>query len=553
MLRDLFRFPTVMGMSPRVAVVGGGPGGLLLATLVRRTHPDVEVTLYERNQATDAFGFGVVFSDATLRRIDEADPVLRDALSAHGRHWDRIDVWSNGERHGFSGNGMAAIHRRVLLKLLQENTTVAGVDLRFGQVAPPVEELSRSYDMVVGADGTNSAVREHLGDVGHTVDTATAKFIWFGTTHLFDGLTFVHRVSEHGNFAVHGYPISDDLSTFIVETDEATWRAAGLDAFDVSQPPGPSDTTSQEYLEKLFAEDIGGASLVANNSRWSNFRTRRTQRWYRGNVVMLGDAVHTAHFSVGSGTKMAMEDAVTLAEQVGSAWSGACELETALERYQEERSRSVTKIQDAARPSLAWWEHFGRYQRQLDPLTFTFHFFSRSIGVAKIAQRDPQLVADVRAAWEGTHGRPALRSTFELSVPGPGGGGADVGRVLLPAGSDGDLGVVRDEQGTRLRFVSSPRGETGDETSYDVPLVQAPDHEEGLAAAIAALPDEGVVALSGGDELTKVLLSEEARWGRGLTTILVGQYDEDAAETLLLSGRADAVVLDGADGGAGDD
>lgn len=532
-------------MSPRVAVVGGGPGGLFLATLVRRTRPDVEVTLFERNQATDAFGFGVVFSDATLRRIDEADPVLRDALDTHGRHWDRIDVWSNGERHGFSGNGMAAIHRRLLLQLLQENATAAGVDLRFGQEAPPVDELGRTFDLVVGADGTNSAVREHLGDVGHTVDTATAKFIWFGTTHLFDGLTFVHRVSEHGNFAVHGYPISDELSTFIVETDEATWRAAGLDAFDVSQPPGPSDTTSQDYLEKLFAEDIGGAPLVSNNSRWGNFRTRRTRSWFRGNVVMLGDAVHTAHFSVGSGTKMAMEDAVTLAEQVASAWSGDCDLETALERYQDERARSVTKIQDAARPSLAWWEHFGRYQRQLDPLAFTFHFFSRSIGVAKIAQRDPRLVADVRAAWQETHGRPALDSTFSLTRSGS--AGATLGRVLVPAGSDGDLSAVSDHRGTGVRLVPVTSDHDPGHAPYDVPLIQAPAHEDGLQEAFATLPAEGTVAITGDDELTKTLLSEEARLGRGLTSILVGPYDEDAAETLLLSGRADAVVLAGRD------
>ncbi|TGN65137.1 2-polyprenyl-6-methoxyphenol hydroxylase [Nocardioides eburneiflavus] len=526
-------------MSRRVAVVGGGPGGLFLATLLRRARSDVDVTLFERNQSTDAFGFGVVFSDATLRKIDEADPVLRDALTAHGRHWDRIDVWSEGERHGFSGNGMAAIHRRVLLKLLQENAARAGVDLRFGRVAPPLDELSRDFDVVVGADGTNSVVREHLGEVGHTVDTATAKFIWFGTTHLFDGLTFVHRASEHGNFAVHGYPISDDLSTFIVETDERTWRAAGLDAFDVSQPPGVSDTTSQDYLEKLFAEDIGGASLVANNSRWGNFRTRRTQRWYRGNVVMLGDAVHTAHFSVGSGTKMAMEDAVALAEQITAAWRGDDDLETALEQYQEERARSVAKIQDAARPSLAWWERFGRYQRELDPLTFSFHFFSRSIGVAKIAQRDAQLVADVRAGWLAHHGQPALQAT----VPLPEGNAGTLETVLLPAGRDGELALVRDRRGTQLRLVPSGSDAAASTSAYDVPLVRAPDDEKGLAASVDALPSAGLVAITGDDELTKVLLSEEARWGRGLTVVLVGSYDADAAETLLLSARADVVVM----------
>lgn len=495
-------------MTSRIAVVGGGPGGLFFATLVRRHLPSAEVTLFERNQASDAFGFGVVFSDATLRKIDAADPVLRNALSDYGRHWDRIEVWSRGDQHGFSGNGMAAIHRRVLLRLLQENAVEAGVDLRFGQAAPPVGELASSYDLVVGADGTNSVVREHLGELGHTVETATAKFIWFGTTHIFDGLTFVHRVSEHGAFAVHGYPISDELSTFIVETDEETWRRAGMDEFDVSQPPGPSDTASQDFLEKLFAEDIGGASLVTNNSRWGNFRTRRTQRWYRDNVVLLGDAVHTAHFSVGSGTKMAMEDAVTLAEQVAAVARGEQELESALSSYQEERAAAVRKIQDAARPSLAWWERFGFYQAELDPLSFAFHFFSRSIGVGKIAQRDPALVQQVRGAWTARHGTSALRSTLEL-----------------------------DEQGRaaqKARVLQAP--------PENLPRVEAPADELGLPEAIRELPEHGGVVIGGSQELPKVLLSEEARLRRGLTTFLVGDYDEDAAETLLLSGRCDGVV-----------
>jgi len=495
-------------MTSRIAVVGGGPGGLFLATLVRRHLPSAEVTLYERNQASDAFGFGVVFSDATLRKIDAADPVLHHALSDYGRHWELIDVWSRGERHGFAGNGMAAIHRKVLLRLLQENAAEAGVDLRFGHEAPPVDELAATYDLVVGADGTNSVVREHLGELGHTVETATAKFIWFGTTYLFDGLTFVHRVSEHGAFAVHGYPISDELSTFIVETDEDTWRRAGMDEFDVSQPPGPSDTASQDFLEKLFAEDIGGASLVTNNSRWGNFRTRRTQRWYRDNVVLLGDAVHTAHFSVGSGTKMAMEDAVTLAEHIAAVSRGEEDLESALSSYQEERAASVGKIQDAARPSLAWWERFGFYQRELDPLTFAFHFFSRSIGVAKIAQRDPELVEQVRGAWSARHGAKALLTTLEV-----------------------------DEHGTAVEM---PRYLHAPPTS--IPQVEAPRDELCLAEAIRALPESGAVVIGGPQELPKVLLSEEARLRRGLTTFLAGDYDADAAETLLLSGRCDGVV-----------
>jgi salicyloyl-CoA 5-hydroxylase len=499
--------PTMVAMTSRIAVVGGGPGGLFFSTLIRRYLPTAEVVLFERNLASDAFGFGVVFSDATLRQINAADPVLRDALADYGRHWDRIEVWTGGEQYGFAGNGMAAIHRRVLLRLLQENAVEAGVDLRFGQAAPPVQDLASSYDLVVGADGTNSVVRDHLGELGHTVETASAKFIWFGTTHLFDGLTFVHRVSEHGAFAVHGYPISDDLSPFIVETDEETWRRAGIDEFDVSQPPGPSDTASQDFLEMLFAEDIGGASLVSNNSRWGNFRTRRTQRWYRGNVVLLGDAVHTAHFSVGSGTKMAMEDAVTLAERVASVSAGQGDLEAALSSYQDERATSVAKIQDAARPSLAWWERFGVYQRELDPLTFAFHFFSRSIGVTKIAQRDPALADQVRQAWKAKYGAPPLRST------------------------------LGDHEGTapqEARVLGAPPA--------NLPQVAAPADEAGLADAVRRLPAHGGVVIDGPQELPKVLLSEQARLLRGLTTFLVGDYDDDAAETLLLSGRCDGVV-----------
>ena len=499
---------TVMFMTSRIAVVGGGPGGLFFSTLVRRYVPTAEVTLFERNQASDAFGFGVVFSDATLRKIDAADPILRDALSDYGRHWDRIEVWSGGEQHGFSGNGMAAIHRRVLLRLLQENAVEAGVDLRFGQAAPPVNELSSSYDLVVGADGTNSVVRDHLGELGHTVETAAAKFIWFGTTHIFDGLTFVHRECEHGAFAVHGYPISAELSTFIVETDEQTWRRAGMDEFDVSQQPGPSDTASQDFLEKLFAEDIGGASLVTNNSRWGNFRTRRTQRWYRDNVVLLGDAVHTAHFSVGSGTKMAMEDAVTLAEQVASVAGGELDLESALSSYQDERAASVRKIQDAARPSLAWWERFGFYRRELDPLTFAFHFFSRSIGVAKIAERDPALAQQVRASWTARYGAAPLQSML---------GGEQQGGAVQTA-----------------RHRHAP--------PENLPVVEAPADEYGVPAALRELPERGGVVIGGPQELAKVLLSEEARLRRGLTTFLVGDYDDDTAETLLLSGRCDGVV-----------
>jgi salicyloyl-CoA 5-hydroxylase len=514
-------------MSDCIAVVGGGPGGLFLATLLARQDRAAAVTVYERNRRADSFGFGVVFSDATLRGIDSVDPVLRDGLRDFGRHWDRIEVRSDGERNTFAGNGMAAIHRRTLLRLLQDNAEAAGVDVRYSTEAPPLEQLASSHDLVVGADGANSTVLRSLerqADLGHTVDTASAKFIWFATEHLFDGLTFLHRGSEHGNFAVHAYPISGELSTFIVETDPKTWAAAGLDRFDVTQPPGSSDEESQTYLAKLFADDIEGAPLVANNSRWGNFRTRRTQRWFVDNVAMLGDAVHTAHFSVGSGTKMAMEDAVELAQQVADA----SDLSSALTSYQEARKPAVAKIQDAAVPSLAWWERFGQYQRELDPFTFAFHFFSRSIAVDKIAQRDPDLVKAARDRWAARHGEDALQTPLEIA------GQRTHGR-LLELHDDEDRSWLS-EAGRMVTAVPSGTGPA------EVTLVHAPANVHDVTEVAAHLPAQGAVVITGGTSLSRMLLSEEARLRHGLVSVLVEQLKEPAVETALLAGRADAVA-----------
>ena len=528
----------------RIACLGGGPGGLLTALLAKRNDPGREVTVYERNRAGDTFGFGVVFSDATLDGIDAADPVLRRALTEHGVHWDPIEVRLRDQRWRFGGNGMAAVARQRLLTLLQQRALDAGVDVRFCSPTQPDDLIAAGYDLVVAADGANSSVRARFADAfGPSVVTATAKFIWFGTTYPFDGLTFVHEQSPHGVFAVHGYPIGNGVSTFIVETDEPSWRAAGLDGFDVSQPPGPSDDVTRVYLEKLFAEQTGGAPLLVNNSRWGNFRTWRTQRWRhragRTAVALLGDAAHTAHFSVGSGTKMAMEDAIALVTALDAAGPDpdGDAVDAALACYEAARRPQVTKIQDAARPSLSWWEHFGRSYLSLPPWQFAFHFFSRSLPESKLRQRDARFVESVHRAWRAAHGgADPLHTGIDIAgltqpqrVVRLADGAAQLASGPLPllAGQGASWAAPRAPWGA---WVSAPAAEAG---------VGPADEAVGRGLAAGAC----LVAVGDGTSLTRRLVCEAARLGRGAVTMLVdeGAPSEDAARTAVLSGRADLI------------
>ncbi|WP_324786589.1 FAD-dependent monooxygenase [Streptomyces sp. H51] len=521
----------------RIAVAGGGPGGLFFATLLRRMDPSIEVTVFERNKADDTFGFGVVFSDRTLAGIHEADPVLREALDRHGRRWDDIEVRLKGERIRCGGNGMTAVVRRTLLTLMQSRAQEVGAELCFSTEVG-LDDLG-GYDLVVAADGTGSRIREQLADdLGVQVESATAKFIWFGTDYLFDGLTFVHERGPHGVFAVHGYPISDTMSTFIVETDEASWRRAGLDGFDATQPAGVSDVVSKEYVEKLFAEQIDGGRLLTNNSRWGNFHTRRTRRWHTlapRPVVFVGDAVHTAHFSVGSGTKMAMEDAMALARAL-TDHSG--DLPAALEAYEEAAQPSVRRIQDSARPSLSWWEHFGRYHDVFEPWQFAYHFLTRSISDARLARRAPDFIDASHRAWSAEYTTDPLATRFERA------GWAAPGRfVEVATDADGTPTAVHGTE--ELPLAASPLpGRWG-------ALLAAPGTEAGLPEAcgrlarFAALPDRDrpvLAAVYGGTPLTRTLLCEQARMAEKLPALLIEpDADRDHGVTTVLSGRADLV------------
>lgn len=520
----------------RIAVLGGGPGGLFAATLAKASSRAREVVVFERNRAEDTFGFGVVFSDATLEQIHAADPVLRTALSDHGVHWDPIEVRLRGETFVCHGNGMAAVERRTLLRLLQQRAVDAGVQLRFSTPADPDGLLSAGYDLVLAADGANSQLRDRFAEVfAPSVETASAKFIWLGTPYPFSGLTFVHERAPHGVFAVHGYPIGNGVSTFIVETDEDSWRAAGLDEFDVTQPPGASDEKSKAFLQELFAEQIDRAPLLANNSRWGSFRTRRAARWWHRAggtaVALLGDAAHTAHFSVGSGTKMAMEDAVAL---VAALDEHPHDVDAALAAYEAVRQPQVARIQDSARPSLSWWEHFGRSYDTLPPWQFAYHFFTRSLTESKLRRRDEAFVDAVHARWREVHGTDPLRTPIELA------GRRAEGRVVEVGAS-----------GVHLTGGPLPlRPDPADDGSAWALRVSAPPTEADLAGALDVVAKgvaagAALVAVDGGTPLTRRLLCEAARLEQGAVSLLVEDVDADRAAdvalTAVLSGRTDLV------------
>jgi 2-polyprenyl-6-methoxyphenol hydroxylase-like FAD-dependent oxidoreductase len=523
----------------RTAVLGGGPGGLFAATLIKSADAAREVVVFERNRAEDTFGFGVVFSDATLDGINSADPVLRTALDEHGVHWDAIEVQLRGERHTCRGNGMAAVERRTLLSLMQQRAVAVGVDVRFSTPMEPDELLAAGFDLVIAADGANSRLRERDADTfGPSLTTASAKFIWLGTTYPFDGLTFVHERGPHGVFAVHGYPIGNGVSTFIVETDEATWRAAGLDAFDVTQPPGPSDETSRDYLQSVFADLLGDHQLLTNNSRWGSFGTRRARTWRHrvGStaIALLGDAAHTAHFSVGSGTKMAMEDAIALAYALDE-YPG--DVDAALAAYEQERQAQVAKIQDSAGPSLSWWEHFGRSYDALPPWQFAYHFFTRALTDGQLRRRDDAFVAAAHDRWRREHGASPLQAPLDVA------GRPTSGRL-----------VEVDEDVVHLPGRPLPLREQPPQDGAPWALrVAAPDTEAELPGALdevakGVASGASLVAATGGTPLTRRLICEATRLEHGTAALLVEHgidlaRTDDVAVTAVLSGRCDLVAF----------
>jgi anthraniloyl-CoA monooxygenase len=380
----------------RIAVIGGGPGGLYFSALsqqlARQTGTDHEITVWERNAADDTFGFGVVFSDETLGGIEHADPAVYRRMTAEFAIWDDIDVHFKGEVVTSGGHGFAAMSRRRLLEILQERCRELGVTIHFRTEAPDVDELVAGHDLVIAADGLGSAVRARYADTfGPTLDERDCKYIWLGTDKVFDAFKFYIAQTPYGVMQIHGYPYDAGGSTFIVEMTSAVWERAGFAAFaDRPWSPGESDEKSIELIRELFADVLDGHEVHANNSRWISFTTVRNERWVRDNVVLLGDAAHTAHFSIGSGTKLAMEDALALAACLHEEPTIA----DALATYDTERRAVVLSTQRAAQASLEWFENLGQYLHQ-EPLQFAFNIMTRSRRVTydNLRLRDPEFVA----------------------------------------------------------------------------------------------------------------------------------------------------------------
>jgi anthraniloyl-CoA monooxygenase len=385
----------------RIAVVGGGPGGLYFAALAKRLDPRREITVWERNAADDTFGFGVVFSDETLGGIEHADATIHAAMQREFARWDDIDVHFRGQVVTSGGHGFAAMSRRRLLEVLQDRCAELGVRMHFQTEAPDVGELAAGHDLVVASDGANSAIRNrHAETFGPDLEYRRCRYMWLGTDLVFDAFRFHVEQTPYGVMQIHGYPYDATGSTFIVEMHDDVWRAAGFDATeDQVFQPGESDDEAIKKIRELFAHVLGDHEVHANNSRWLRFATIRNATWRRGNVVLLGDAAHTAHFSIGSGTKLAMEDALALAasmhEQDG--------VDAALAAYEAERRPVVLSTQRAAQASLEWFENLGQYTHQ-DPIRFAFNILTRSRRVTydNLRLRDPEFV-DAADAWFAEH------------------------------------------------------------------------------------------------------------------------------------------------------
>src|SRR2546425_835772 len=389
----------------KAAVVGGGPAGLYFALLAKKANPSDQVTVIERNPPDATFGWGVVFSEETLGALRDADFETYDEISNSFARWNAIDIYYRSSRIRSRGHVFTGISRKVLLHILQRRARQLGVELVFGSEIADLAAL-READLLVGADGINGRVRQAYAEVFRPSQTVhPTKYVWFGTNLALDAFAFIFRRNHDGLFRVHAYPFDARTSTFIVECAEETWRRAGLDQ--------ASEEDSIVYCEELFGEELNSRRLLSNRSSWLNFITLRAETWHHENVVLLGDAAHTAHFSIGSGTKLAMEDAIALVD----ALRRHGQVEAALTDYEMDRQPVVERFQAAALESSRYFEEVSRYER-FDPQPFAFNLLTRSgrISYVNLTLRDPAFVRGVDA-WYAAAATGSANGAGRLAPP----------------------------------------------------------------------------------------------------------------------------------------
>ena len=511
----------------KIASVGGGPAGLYFGILMKQADPAHEVVVIERNRPDDTFGFGVVFSDATLENLGRADAASYNQIRGAFARWDDIHVHWRGEMLRSTGHGFCGLERRVLLEILQARCREVGVELRFEEEVRDVDALAREMDLVLAADGVGSAVREaRAAALGPSVDVRPNRFVWLGTTFPFEAFTFHFKENDAGLWRVHAYRYKPNGSTFIVECTAETFARSGLAVED--------EDATIAYLERLFAEELDGHRLIKNRSIWRSFPTVKNARWSDGNVVLVGDAAHTAHFSIGSGTKLALEDSIALADALAAAKGDVPE---ALVRYEAERRPAVEGLQRAAQVSLEWFEGTERY-RHMPLVQFVFSLMTRSLRVthAGLARRDPELIEAVDTWFAAAAG--AMPRTPAL-VPFRAGGFTAKNRLVAMHG-----------HGEVVDFAGQPVGMALDAAS-GLRIARVPSGVEGDAAVAFAREASkgGADAVLVGDlgsnaRLGHVALSDRVRNETGVITIVAGGITTlDEVSTVVAAGRADLCVV----------
>lgn len=377
-----------------IAVLGGGPGGLYAARLLKLSHPQAQVTVYEQGVPDKTFGFGVGLASRTQRNLRSADSGSLDGIVAASRPHE-MSMRVGDQQVRLAHGELLAIGRATLLGVLQRFAQDAGVELRFGE-RRSIADLD--VDLIVAADGINSATRTELADeFKPQIDEGKGLYLWCGTEFALPSAVFTPATTEHGTFVAHAYPYAADHSTFLIETDEATWRRAGFDESTHRTPASDSDQMSLDYLQEAFSEVLQGHRLIGNRTRWMRFRTVHCGTWHTRNIVLLGDAAHTAHYSIGSGTKLAMEDAIALDRAVVAADT----LADAFDAYELERRPAVDHLQSIAARSMLWWESFPDRMTTMPVAQLMLAYMTRAgkVAVGRFAESAPQVAGQGLAAY----------------------------------------------------------------------------------------------------------------------------------------------------------